>query len=205
MIDIKHELKFNNNEICHYSYMIALLEALRLKGEYLHKHCIEVGLLAEKIGIALGYSEEELFVLKTAGFLHDIGKIAIKDDILLKPAILVKAELEQIEQHPEIGARLLMSVPKLSKQAEIILYHHVGIKDGYPTGKGYKGYEDIPFESKIIKICDIFTAMTNPRPHRTVYPRRYAIEVCRKEVPFPEREYAELADVIYNNLDNDNS
>lgn len=172
----------SKSDICHCSAIVTFLKALKLKGEYLHNHSVMVGLLAERVGKVLSFSKENLFVLKTAGLLHDIGKIAVHDQILLKPTILNAYEWEQIKLHPLIAYKALESIPALKRQAEIILYHHIGVNgNSYPSDIDYK---NIPFESKIIKICDVFTALTSERPYKATFPRRYAIEICQKEVPF---------------------
>ena len=174
---------------------VSLLKAIKLKGEFLYAHSISVGLLAERVGRALSLSEEKVHILKTAGLLHDIGKIAVCNQILLKPTILNAREWEQIKLHPIIGSKTLKTIPGFKEQSEIILYHHVGVNGhSYPSDISY---QSIPFESKIIKICDIFTALTSERSYKTTYPKRNAIEICKKNAPIKCKN---LAETIYNAL-----
>ncbi len=174
---------------------VSLLKAIKLKGEFLYAHSVSVGLMAERIGKALSLSRDSIYVLKTAGLLHDIGKIAVCNRILLKPTTLNAHEWEQVRLHPMVGSKTLKTIPALKEQAEIILYHHIGVNgNSYPANISYK---HIPFESKIIKICDIFTALTSERPYKATYPRENALEICKKEVPF---QSAQLAEIIYGAL-----
>ncbi|MBE0427942.1 MAG: HD domain-containing protein [Nitrospirae bacterium] len=167
----------------------AFLKSLQLKGEYLYFHSIFVGLIAEKIGENLGLSKEDVHCLKISGFLHDIGKIAIRDSILRKPGELSSSEWEQIRLHPVLGYMALEDIPELQKYSEIILYHHEnGNGSGYPYGLKY---ESIPFESLIIKVSDMYAAMVSERSYKPSFPKEQAIGICLKEVDFLDKQYRE--------------
>jgi len=130
------------------------------------------------MGKALSLSEGEIEELKTVGLLHDIGKIAIEESILNKPAKLNYDEWEEIKRHPEIGYRILSTVNDLSEIAEYVLAHHERWDGkGYP--KGLKGKE-IPFVSRIITIADAFDAMTSERSYRTALSVEVVIEELQK-------------------------
>jgi HD-GYP domain-containing protein (c-di-GMP phosphodiesterase class II) len=119
-------------------------------------------------------SDREVAELKTAGWLHDIGKIAINEAILNKEGALTKEEWGEIKKHPEIGYRILSSVNEMAEMANNILAHH----ERY-DGKGYpKGLwrDEIPLAARIICIADAYDAMTTERTYRPVRTKSEAIE-----------------------------
>lgn len=122
-------------------------------------HCERVSKLCELMGNALNMSEESVNELKTAGLLHDIGKIAIDEALLNKQGELTESEWADIKRHPEIGYHIMKSVNEYAPIAKYVLLHHERI-----DGKGYprklKG-EEIPIQAKIISIVDAYDAMTN--------------------------------------------
>jgi diguanylate cyclase (GGDEF)-like protein len=122
------------------------------------KHALGVSKLCRLFGAALGFNEEENKELERVSFLHDIGKIAVSPTILVKPGELTQEEWDEIRLHPEIGYRLLLTVPSTAKFAEAILYHHERWDgSGYP--KGLSG-ASIPLMSRIIAIAEAYDAIT---------------------------------------------
>ncbi len=171
-----------------YMYKKKLLESPSMRGKTintiittLHEknkreelHSRRVSQLCEKMGEALGYSEDKIKELKLVGLLHDIGKIAIEEGILNKPGKLTQDEWEEIKKHPEIGYRILSTVNDLSEMAEYVLAHHERWDGtGYP--KGLKE-EEIPVESRIIAIADTYDAMVSERSYRAALSKEFAIE-----------------------------
>ncbi len=182
-IDIDEESKLNGCS----AVIKAFLKALQLKGEYLYVHSLMVGFIAASIAKNLGMDEEDITCFKVCGFLHDIGKIAIRDSILKKPDELSKAEWEQVKLHPIMGYNSLNDIPELKKHANIILYHHEKIDgSGYPYGLKT---DAIPFESVIIKVADMYTAMVNERSYKPRFPKKQAIKICLKEIEHLDRYY----------------
>ncbi|MGD8944569.1 MAG: HD domain-containing phosphohydrolase, partial [Desulfobacterales bacterium] len=109
-------------------------------------------------------SKEELDVLNFAGHLHDIGKIGIRDDILLKPGKLTDAEFEKIKDHPVIGANILEQLGLWEKERQIIRCHHERFDGtGYPDGIKQ---DDIPFLARILSVADVYDAMASDRAYR---------------------------------------
>ena len=109
-----------------------------------------------------------------SGLLHDIGKIAIDENILNKPGKLTDEEWEEVKRHPEIGYRILSTVNDMSEMAGYVLAHHEKWNGtGYP--KGLKG-EEIPLQSRIITIADSYDAMTSERSYRNALSEEDAIE-----------------------------
>jgi diguanylate cyclase len=139
---------------------------------------LRVGELSGQIGIALGLSKNELGTLITAAELHDIGKIAIGNDILNKSGPLSEAESMEIKRHPEVGYNILSSANAHAPLADIVLAHHERWDGrGYPNGLR----EDrIPFFARIIAIADSYDAMSEDRPYRKALSRAEVIEELKR-------------------------
>jgi HD-GYP domain-containing protein (c-di-GMP phosphodiesterase class II) len=112
----------------------------------------------------MGCSAEELNILNFAGPLHDIGKIGIRDDILLKPGRLSREEFEKIKEHPIIGANMLSQLGLWDQERRIIRCHHERFDgSGYPDGLRR---EEIPFLARILSLADAYDAMASDRAYR---------------------------------------
>ena len=142
----------------------ALAAAVEAKDSYTQGHCGRVSRYALEIGKRLGLSRHDLKELELAAILHDIGKIGVKDEILMKPTRLSFEEMRIMHLHPEIGRRILENVEPLQQVALDILYHHEFVNGkGYPHG--LKG-EKIPVISRIITVADSYDSMSSKRPYR---------------------------------------
>ncbi len=142
----------------------ALAAAVEAKDSYTQGHCGRVSRYAVEIGKRLGLSRHDLKELELAAILHDIGKIGVKDEILMKPTRLSFEEMRIMHLHPEIGRRILENVEPLRQVATDILCHHEFINGkGYP--QGLKG-EKIPIISRIITVADSYDSMSSQRPYR---------------------------------------
>ena len=151
----------------------AIINTLHEKNKREEQHSHRVLALCQCMGEALELPEHEIEVLKTVGLLHDIGKIAIDENVLNKPGKLTDDEWKEIKRHPEIGYRILNTVNDMSDMANYALYHHERWDGkGYP--KGLKG-DDIPFVSRIITIADAYDAMTSERSYRSALPVEFVI------------------------------
>ncbi len=141
-----------------------IMNTLHEKNPREEAHSSRVGDLCKKIGEAMELTDQQLRTLHLIGFLHDIGKIAIDEQILNKPGRLNEEEFDQIKMHPEIGCRIIRSSYEVAEISEGILSHHERWNGtGYP--KGLKG-EEIPLFSRIIAVADSFDAMTSVRTYR---------------------------------------
>ncbi len=119
---------------------------------------------ASDIAIALGYSEEKVNTIRTAGLLHDIGKIGVSDEILGKKVALNEEEWEPIHAHPSMGVSILKHVDSIKDCLHGVQYHHERYDgNGYP--QGLKG-ENIPLDARILAVADTYDAMTSSRPYR---------------------------------------
>lgn len=156
----------------------AIVSTLHEKNKREEQHSHRVSTLCKSMGEAIGLSEYKIEELKLVGLLHDIGKIAIDENILNKPGKLTDSEWKEIKRHPEIGYRILSTVNDMSEMAEYVLAHHEKWDGkGYP--RGLKG-EEIPFESRIISIADAYDAMTSERSYRNALPEKDVIEELHK-------------------------
>jgi putative nucleotidyltransferase with HDIG domain len=142
----------------------ALALALDARDPYTAGHSERVSAISLAIGRAISMDDSQLEVLRLGALLHDIGKIGISDQVLMKPGPLTAEEYETIKQHPVVGARILRSVPFLEPHIPIVELHHER-----PDGKGYphglRGGE-IPLVASIVHVADAFDAMTSARAYR---------------------------------------
>jgi HD-GYP domain-containing protein (c-di-GMP phosphodiesterase class II) len=135
-------------------------------------HASRVAALAEVIARRLGW--RELDSLRLGGALHDLGKLAIPQRVLMKPTALTAAELARIREHPSAGARLLAPIVTARPALPYVLFHHERWDgDGYPTGRS--GTE-IPLGARVLAVVDAFDAMTSDRPYRRALPAEAAVE-----------------------------
>ncbi len=138
------------------------------------EHSTRVSSICQQIGIELDMSDYEIRQLGTVGLLHDIGKIAVSNDILEKPGPLTQEEWTEMAKHPEVGYRILGTTSEMGRIAEYALSHHERYDGGgYP--QGLKG-EEIPLVSRIITIADAYDAMVSDRPYRKGLPEEVALE-----------------------------
>lgn len=156
----------------------ALGAAIDLRDGETAGHSRRVASYASRIARELSAPERQLKTIVIGAWLHDIGKLAIPDAILLKPGSLTKEEWVVMRTHVEIGFDLVRRIPFLSEAAEIVLTHHERCDgSGYP--RGLTGSQ-IPFGSKVFAIADTLDAMTSNRPYRPALPIRDAIEEIRR-------------------------
>ncbi|MEW6188540.1 MAG: HD domain-containing phosphohydrolase, partial [Actinomycetota bacterium] len=158
--------------------MKAMVRAIEAKDPYTRGHSERVTDYALAIAEELDLSEKEKELLYTAGLLHDIGKIGIGEEILLKPGKLTKEEYDVVKRHPLIGTQILGTIKALREAIPLILHHHEHY-DGSGYVSGLKG-EDIPLSSRILAVADAFEAMTSHRPYRKALGFQEAIEELKK-------------------------
>ncbi len=163
-----------------YTKMLSsLASTVEVRDRHTQGHCERVARNALVVGRALGLSEGRLEQLYWSALLHDLGKIAIPEYILLKEGALTEVEYAEVKRHPDYGANLLASVSREFAQiAEIVRSHH----ERY-DGTGYPhrlSGEAIPLLSRVISIVDVFEALTSRRPYRQPLPPDKALSYVRE-------------------------
>lgn len=142
----------------------SLAAAIDAKDSYTHGHSRRVTDLSVGIAMEMELARTEVDTIRHASLLHDVGKIGISEQILLKPGRLTDEEFETIKSHPHIGAGILNSIEFLKNVCEIIKHHHERYDGrGYPSGLAA---QEIPLGSRIICVADSFDAITSNRPYR---------------------------------------
>ena len=152
----------------HINTVAALTSAIDANDPYTHGHSYRVSRYALRVGKALGLPARDMEILEYGALLHDIGKIAIKHDVLLKKERLTDQEFLSLKQHPSVGADIVENLKFLREAAVLVRYHHE-----QPNGRGYpEGLRgnNIPLGARIILVCDAFDAMTSDRPYRKGLP-----------------------------------
>lgn len=161
-----------------------ILERLALAAEYRDddtgEHTRRVGDTAARIAAALGWKEGAIELIRRAAPLHDVGKIAISDSILLKPGRLTPEEFARMKLHTELGARMLSGgqFPLMQLAQEIALTHHERW-----DGTGYIGLcgESIPMAGRIVTVSDVFDALISERVYKNAWSRERAIEEIQRQ------------------------
>lgn len=175
---IEHKRLFDDLRELLISVVRILISVLESKDMYTSGHSQRVTECALVIAEELNLSKAEKSNLELSGLLHDIGKIDVPKEILLKTSKLTKEEYGQIKEHSQKGIEILNHIKQLSETIPTILHHHERFDGtGYP--EGLKG-EAIPLLSRVLAIADSFDAMTSSRSYRTAMPREAAFEEIKK-------------------------
>jgi putative two-component system response regulator len=137
-------------------------------------------MIGSSLGQSLGLRPEELVTLQRGGFLHDIGKISIPDNILFKQGPLSPEEWSVMQNHTIAGERICAGLRSLHPVLPIIRSHHERMNGtGYPDG--LKG-DEIPLLARVMQVADIFDALTSERPYKRPFSPESALEILRDEV-----------------------
>jgi putative nucleotidyltransferase with HDIG domain len=147
-----------------FATLYAFVKAIEAKDPYTEQHSNRVTAIAIELAKAMGCSEEDQEVLNVAGRLHDIGKIGIRDEILLKPGRLTADEYNVIKEHPVIGEEIVAHLGFWDREKQIIRCHHERYDGkGYPDGLQGKG---IPLLGRILSVADVYDAIASDRAYR---------------------------------------
>ena len=159
--------------------LFAVARAIEARDEGTGEHCDRLSQLAAHLGEHVGMDPEAVKALRRAGYLHDIGKIAVPDAVLLKPGRLNEAEWHIMQSHVEIGVKICAPLRTLRPVLPIIRHHHEhGDGSGYPDALRD---DDIPLLARVFQVVDVFDALTNERPYRRALPVDQALTLQRKE------------------------
>lgn len=170
--------KLLENTSARSSTISSLTKTLHEKHSETEEHTMRIKELSLKLGKRLGLTQDKLDELELVAALHDIGKVGIPENILMKPSKLDEAEWEIMKTHTDIGYRIAKSTQQLEHVAYEILCHHERYDGtGYPSE--LKG-EEIPLVSRIINICDSYDVMTNKRVYKKALDGEYAINEIKR-------------------------
>jgi putative two-component system response regulator len=161
------------------SVVLSLARSIEAKHPPTNGHSERMVDYAVQLGVSLDLPEEDLQDLRIACLLHDIGKVAIADEILLKPGPLNAQEIRIVRQHPVIGESICAPLKSLRRILPVIRHHHERMDgSGYPDG--LRGHE-IPLMARILQISDIYDALVTDRPYRNALSSEEALEILKKE------------------------
>ncbi len=176
--DSMYSLKLEDQRSVHSSIISSIEKTLEGKDYNTEAHVKRLKSLATKIGKELKLNDRKLNELRLLSVLHDLGKVSIADEILLKPGKLNPEEWKMVKKHPEVGYRIAETISNLAPIADGILYHHERWDGkGYPKGLGKT---EIPLDARIINIIDSFDAMTHNRPYKAAKSKKEAIEELKR-------------------------
>jgi putative two-component system response regulator len=160
--------------------LFALANSIEGKDPYTAGHCDRLSTLSAMLGETVGLPTEQITALRRGGIVHDIGKVAVPDSILLKPGRLDADEIRIMRQHPIVGEEICRPLKAFRAVLPIIRHHHEKINgSGYPDGLCG---EQIPLPARIMAIIDVFDALTTERPYKRALTTGEALAVMEEEV-----------------------
>jgi len=162
------------------SVLFALARSIEGKDPYTQGHCERLSHYAVRLGECLGLPQEQITALHRAGIVHDIGKVAVPDAILLKAGRLTEEEWKTMREHPVVGERICAPLKSFRLVLPIIRHHHEKLDGtGYPDG--LRG-EQIPLTARVLQVVDVYDALTTERPYKRAFSTSEALEMMAGEV-----------------------
>jgi len=162
------------------SVLFSLARSIEGKDPYTHGHCERLSDYSARLGEHLGLAEDDITALRRAGIVHDIGKVAVPDAILLKPSRLTEEEWKLIREHPTVGERICAPLRSFRLVLPIIRHHHEKLDGtGYPDA--IRG-EAIPLTARVLQIVDVYDALTTERPYKKAFSIVDALQTMKEEV-----------------------
>lgn len=191
--------------------LFGLAEAIEAKDSYTKGHCGRVAAYSMVLAEEVGYPEDELETLEFGAFLHDIGKIGVRDSVLLKPGPLDEEEWQHMREHPLMGYEIASKIEMLKTIIPAVRNHHERW-----DGKGYPDKlagDAIPLSARIVGIADAYDAMATDRPYKSALPLEECESILRKNAGkmfdarlvdlFCENHLGAIFDQRYDNEDYD--
>jgi len=173
-----------------------LSRALDLRDKETKEHTFRVTDITVKLATRLGIKQSDLIHIRRGAILHDIGKVAIPDQILFKPGPLLKEEWDIMRRHPDIAVELLSPVSYLEPALEIPHWHHEKWNGtGYPDGLHQ---ENIPFSARLFALADVYDALISNRPYRSAWSKQDAVQYIENQAGthFDPRIVPEFLDLV---------
>ncbi len=160
--------------------LFALAQSIEGKDSYTGGHCDRLSNYSERLGLRIGLPEDHITALHRGGIVHDIGKVAVPDAILLKPGKLTSEEWNIMREHPIVGERICSPLKSFRLVLPIIRHHHEKIDgSGYPDG--LQG-EQIPVVARIMALADVYDALTTERSYKAALSIEQALKMMEEEV-----------------------
>lgn len=169
LLEVKNELIPIVQEAAEHPDLFQLFEAVKAKDEYTHRHNIGVGVLSTLIGKWLNLGDSEVALLSLAATMHDVGKVQISKEILMKPGKLTDAEFDEMKRHTIYGYNMLRDTVGVSYRASLVALQHHERSDGSGYPLRLKRDHIDPM-SRIVAVADIFHAMSSIRPYHEAMP-----------------------------------
>jgi cyclic di-GMP phosphodiesterase len=162
------------------SVLFALARSIEGKDPYTEGHCERLADYSGRLAEYMGLPANQIKALRRAGIVHDIGKVAVPDSILLKPAKLTRTEQLILRRHPVVGERICAPLKSFQLVLPIIRHHHEKMNgSGYPDG--LKG-DQIPLTARVLQIVDVYDALTTERPYKRALSNDEALRMMKKEI-----------------------
>jgi len=159
--------------------LFSLAQSIEARDPYTSGHCERLAEMSARLGGRLGLMDEDIKALRWAGVVHDIGKVAVPDAILLKPGPLTPEETEVMRKHPVVGEKICAPLRTFGRVLPIIRHHHERHDgSGYPDG--LRG-DEIPLTAAILQLADVYDALTTDRPYRKASPAHEALRIMDDE------------------------
>jgi putative two-component system response regulator len=175
------KLKYRTDELERAeSVLFTLAQSIEGKDPYTHGHCERLSDYSARLGEHLGLAQDQIVALRRAGMVHDVGKVAVPDAILLKPGKLSEQEWKLMREHPVVGERICAPLKSFRLVLPIIRHHHEKLDgSGYPDG--LRG-DAIPITARILQIVDVYDALTTERPYKRPFSITDALQTMKEEV-----------------------
>ena len=163
----------------HLATIATLVSAIDARDPYTRGHSVRVGHLAVDLGTELGLTGEQVQHLQIGGYLHDIGKIGIRDAILLKPSDLTPEERAAVEEHPRIGTEILAAIDLPAEVMAVVGQHHEKMDgSGYPF---HMSKEELTIFPRVAAVADMYDALRTDRPYRPAFEPKEILKLLQRE------------------------
>jgi putative two-component system response regulator len=162
------------------SVLFTLARSIEGKDPYTHGHCERLANYSARLGSEVGLAENQITALRRAGVVHDVGKVAVPDSILLRPRGLSPEEWTLMREHPVVGERICAPLKSFRLVLPVIRHHHEKCDgSGYPDGLRR---EAIPITARVLQVVDVYDALTTERPYKKALSSSDAIHMMKEEV-----------------------